>query len=161
MIVNNGLVAKTYWPVATRFASLCRAAQKHGKSIRKSEILTCQITCQRSITSIQREFSHIFRPFQYKLCTKDTSKLLNSKRNFELYKNFSRSFIFGRNSQSPKKRKRRIPKLILLQNPFSWLVNKIDFRVLRYVWDPDFKEKEFKFGTRQVKLLHIIYLFNF
>lgn len=153
MILNNGLVAKTYWPIATRLATLFQAARKQGKSICNSEVITCQIICQRSIASIQHEFSNIFRPFEYTQRTKDSSKLLNSKRNFEFYKNFSRSFLFGRNSQSPKKRKKRIPKLILLQNPFSWLMNKIDFRVLRYVWDPDFKEKEFKFGTRQVNVL--------
>ncbi|XP_045446560.1 m-AAA protease-interacting protein 1, mitochondrial-like [Melitaea cinxia] len=57
--------------------------------------------------------------------------------------------MFGHNKEEPKKRKKRIPKLILLQNPFTWIMIKIDFGILRRVWDPEFQEREFKFGTRQ------------
>ncbi|CAG4937639.1 unnamed protein product [Colias eurytheme] len=59
---------------------------------------------------------------------------------------------------NPGKKKKRIPKLILLQNPFNWLMTKIDFTVLRRVWDPTFREKEFRFGTTQAisRVTHII-----
>lgn len=52
-------------------------------------------------------------------------------------------------SKKPKKDKKRVPKLILLQNPFTWLMVKIDFGVLRFLWDPAFRERDFKFGTKQ------------
>ncbi|GBP44369.1 m-AAA protease-interacting protein 1, mitochondrial [Eumeta japonica] len=60
----------------------------------------------------------------------------------------SRNFSAAADAVAPKK-KRKVPKLILLQNPFKWLMIKIDFSVLRNIWDPAFKEKEFKFGTKQ------------
>ncbi|CAH0727763.1 unnamed protein product, partial [Brenthis ino] len=149
MLVKSNLFAKKYWPIATRFASLFGVAQNYGNIKRAPEILTCQIVCQRSITTIQQEFSKTYRSFGYRQHSKDSFKLLDSKRHSNLYNAQTRSFIFGRNRDSAKKRKKRIPNLILVQNPFTWLMNKIDFGVLKYVWDPDFQEKEFKFGTKQ------------
>lgn len=150
MFVKSNLFARKYWPIATRFASLFGVAQNYGNIKCAPEILTCQIICQRSITSIQQEFSKNFRSFGYRQHSKDSFKLLDSKRHLNFFNAPKRSFIFGRNRDLPKKRKKHIPKLILVQNPFTWLMNKIDFGVLRYVWDPDFQEKEFKFGTKQV-----------
>lgn len=49
--------------------------------------------------------------------------------------------------------KRRVPKLILLQNPITWIMVKIDFSVLRNIWDPSFELKEFKHGTKQVYII--------
>lgn len=43
------------------------------------------------------------------------------------------------------------PNLIYVQNPFTWLRNKVRLRLLRYTWDHDFEEKEFKRGATQVK----------
>ncbi|CAK1604132.1 unnamed protein product [Parnassius mnemosyne] len=78
--------------------------------------------------------------------TKDKRKLLlNQKLPLEL---LPKTFTFRR-KDPPKKGKKRVPKLILLQNPFKWLMIKIDFSVLKNVWDPTFQEKEFKFGTKQ------------
>lgn len=80
----------------------------------------------------------------------DSSKLLQPAiKQFELLNGFPKKFFFRRKDQDPEK-KRRVPKLILIQNPFTWLMIKIDFSVLRNVWDPAFEEKQFKFGTKQV-----------
>ncbi|XP_045493618.1 m-AAA protease-interacting protein 1, mitochondrial [Colias croceus] len=68
------------------------------------------------------------------------------------------NFSMFKRRNNPGKKKKRIPKLILLQNPFNWLMTKIDFTVLRRVWDPTFREKEFRFGTTQAisRVTHII-----
>lgn len=81
----------------------------------------------------------------------------NSRLNENLIKIPSRSPLcsiqvpkyisFGK-KDNPKAKK--VPKLILLQNPFTWLMAKIDFRVLRSIWDPQFVEADFKLGTKQV-----------
>ncbi|XP_049866239.1 m-AAA protease-interacting protein 1, mitochondrial-like [Pectinophora gossypiella] len=57
------------------------------------------------------------------------------------------TFFFGKKDENP--RKKRVPRLILVQNPLTWLMIKIDFGVLKTVWDPSFIEREFKFGTKQ------------
>ncbi|XP_072940840.1 m-AAA protease-interacting protein 1, mitochondrial-like [Epargyreus clarus] len=77
------------------------------------------------------------------------SKLLHVAKRPLLFNVLPRPFMFRRKNEKPKKNKKRIPKLILIQNPFTWLMTKIDFSVLRNVWDPSFREKEFKFGTKQ------------
>ncbi|KAJ8732676.1 hypothetical protein PYW07_015275 [Mythimna separata] len=69
------------------------------------------------------------------------------KSSLSFVKSFRKSFSWGRKRDLP--RKRRVPKLILLQNPLTWLMIKIDFSVLRNIWDPLFVEKEFKYGTKQ------------
>lgn len=43
----------------------------------------------------------------------------------------------------------RLPTLIYVQNPITWLVNKIDFKMLKKAWDNEFDENEFKRGTKQ------------
>lgn len=77
--------------------------------------------------------------------TKFDVKLL---RHFDFINTLNQRTFFFRKRDKPDKK--RVPKLILIQNPFTWLMIKIDFGVLRTVWDPDFVEKEFKFGTKQV-----------
>lgn len=47
------------------------------------------------------------------------------------------------------------PKLIYVQNPLVWLRNKLRLRLLRYTWDGDFEEKEFKRGATQVNSVYI------
>ncbi|KAH9644261.1 hypothetical protein HF086_003760 [Spodoptera exigua] len=80
----------------------------------------------------------------------DDKYIQPGKGSLSFLKGFQRSFGFGRKIEKPKKnRKRRVPRLILLQNPFTWLMIKIDFSVLRNIWDPTFHEREFKFGTKQ------------
>lgn len=77
--------------------------------------------------------------------TKFDVKLL---RQFDFFNTFNQRTFFFRKRDKPDKK--RVPKLILIQNPFTWLMIKIDFGVLKTVWDPYFAEKEFKFGTKQV-----------
>lgn len=78
--------------------------------------------------------------------TKFDVKLLSK---FDFFNTLNQRTFFFRKRDKPDKK--RVPKLILIQNPFTWLMIKIDFGVLRTVWDPHFVEKEFKFGTKQVK----------
>lgn len=77
--------------------------------------------------------------------TKFDVKLL---RQFDILNTVNQRTFCFRKRDSPDKK--RVPKLILIQNPFTWLMIKIDFGVLKTVWDPYFAEKEFKFGTKQV-----------
>ncbi|KAL0840435.1 hypothetical protein ABMA28_015689 [Loxostege sticticalis] len=96
-----------------------------------------------------KQNSHIqFRQFNPQ--RNDIPKLLQPTHNpTEFLNGFPRSFFFRRRNEKPDDRKRRVPRLILIQNPFTWLMIKIDFSVLRNVWDPSFEEREFKFGTKQ------------
>ncbi|CAB3242884.1 unnamed protein product [Arctia plantaginis] len=73
----------------------------------------------------------------------------SSKGSQNLGTGLPRSFSFKRKPLKDNKGKRRVPKLILVQNPFTWLMIKIDFSVLRNIWDPTFQESEFKYGTKQ------------
>ncbi|XP_037875022.2 m-AAA protease-interacting protein 1, mitochondrial [Bombyx mori] len=75
-------------------------------------------------------------------------KLFDSTKVAKFFKGFPKNFFFGNKEKKPKNIK-RVPKLILLQNPIKWLMIKIDFSVLRNVWDPTFEEKDFKYGTKQ------------
>lgn len=43
-----------------------------------------------------------------------------------------------------------LPKLVYLQYPYKYLKAKFDLLRLKYLWDPSFKEDEFKVGTTQV-----------
>lgn len=54
------------------------------------------------------------------------------------------------NFQGTPQERKPLPKLLYIQNPVVWLSNKIDFRFLRYSWDPTFSEEEFSRGARQV-----------
>ncbi|CAH1390179.1 unnamed protein product [Nezara viridula] len=53
------------------------------------------------------------------------------------------------NFQGTPPERKPLPKLLYIQNPVVWLSNKIDFRFLRYSWDPSFSEEEFSRGARQ------------
>ncbi|CAG9785128.1 unnamed protein product [Diatraea saccharalis] len=81
----------------------------------------------------------------------DVPRLLQpNENNFDITNGFPKRFFLKRKDKIPKNQKRKVPKLILIQNPFTWLMIKIDFSVLRNVWDPTFEENEFKFGSKQV-----------
>ncbi|KAF4529541.1 hypothetical protein B566_EDAN014387 [Ephemera danica] len=47
------------------------------------------------------------------------------------------------NNQKPKH------MLMSIQNPFMWLLTKIDFFMLKRSWDPSFNEDEFRAGVKQ------------
>ncbi|CAH2236984.1 jg9477 [Pararge aegeria aegeria] len=152
MIGTTKNIVKACWPFATRRANFIGKAKCHTiySQSRTPNTLTCQIVCKRSIASIQQEFSSNFRALKPRRCLNDDAKTHSSQRHVDLLNTFSRTLMFRRrDNESPKKRKRRIPKLILVQNPLTWLMIKIDFSVLRHVWDPTFEEKEFKLGTKQ------------
>lgn len=46
--------------------------------------------------------------------------------------------------------KAKVPRLVYVQNPLSWLRNKVYMKVLKYTWDRQFDESEFKRGATQV-----------
>lgn len=52
-------------------------------------------------------------------------------------------------SKETNQEEKVLPTLIYVQNPIAWLVNKMDFRMLKTAWDSEFDEKEFKRGTSQ------------
>lgn len=100
--------------------------------------------------------TNLFRQLEPPRLPDNGPKLLqNNKNTANFLKGLPKNFIFRRKKiEEPdderKKKKKRVPKLILIQNPLTWLMIKIDFSVLRNIWDPGFQEKEFKFGTKQV-----------
>lgn len=100
----------------------------------------------------------IFRQFDSK-CFENPHLLQANKHTLEYLQGLPKSFFFRRRKSDGKKPKRRIPKLILLQNPFTWLMIKIDFSVLRNIWDPSFTENEFKYGTKQVRSFYSVLFF--
>lgn len=100
----------------------------------------------KNITNLEKSLT-LYRPFDL---PNTQSKLLNNDTSgVKFLKGLPKSFFFGRRKDQPKKKK-RVPKLILVQNPFTWLMTKIDFIVLRKIWDPSFQERDFKYGTKQV-----------
>lgn len=69
--------------------------------------------------------------------------------NFHLHRNIKKT---GTNTQtrsftsSPS----TVPSLIYVQNPLSWLRNKIYLQILKFSWDRQFVESDFKRGATQV-----------
>lgn len=102
--------------------------------------------------------TNLFRQLEPPRLPDNTPKLLQNNTNAgNFLKGLPKTFIFRRKriddpSDENKKNKKRVPKLILIQNPLTWLMIKIDFSVLRNIWDPEFHEKDFKFGSKQVYL---------
>lgn len=43
------------------------------------------------------------------------------------------------------------PRLIYMQNPWTWLCNKMRLKKLQYTWDRNFSEDDFKLGVKQVR----------
>jgi hypothetical protein len=60
------------------------------------------------------------------------------------------SRLFHHSSENCAKKQQPVPKLLYMQSPVAWLVNKLNFRMLKWTWDPDFDESEFRRGTKQV-----------
>ncbi|XP_041976452.1 m-AAA protease-interacting protein 1, mitochondrial-like [Aricia agestis] len=102
-------------------------------------LLSHQKPCICNAKSIQKEFSRNFHHFQPR-----RSSGVGVLLNLNSYSNNSRSFW-----SNPIKQEKKIPRLILLQNPWTWFMVKLDFTVLRNLWDPTFHEKEFKYGATQ------------
>ncbi|KAM3962884.1 m-AAA protease-interacting protein 1, mitochondrial [Aphomia sociella] len=133
----------------------CRSAASQIETV----LTRCNSSLQQSLsiplqtrtfsTSFKFEQSLQFRQFNPQRELYNEPKLLQdgSKRSFNFLNGFPKTFFFRKRDN--KKRKKRVPKLVLVQNPFTWLMIKIDFSVLRNIWDPTFMEKEFKFGTKQ------------
>lgn len=46
---------------------------------------------------------------------------------------------------------RKKPKCLYVQGPIQWVKCKVKFQYLKYGWDWEFSEKQFKEGTKQVK----------
>lgn len=45
-----------------------------------------------------------------------------------------------------------VPQLVYFTNPFTLLMTKFQFALLKFTWDPDFNEDEFKRGAAVVSL---------
>lgn len=50
--------------------------------------------------------------------------------------------------QDHSQEQRPVPKLLFIQNPIIWFLNKLDLLAIKN-WDPNFNQKEFERGTRQ------------
>lgn len=62
---------------------------------------------------------------------------------------FSGSARFSKETVSQEK---NLPTPIYIQSPIAWLINKIDFRMLKAAWDSEFDENEFKRGAKQASI---------
>lgn len=72
----------------------------------------------------------------------------------KLLKNHLNINNFNLRSNQPKnnKNERKTPNLFFLQNPYTWAKNKFDLKLLKYSWDKDFNENEFKIGAKTVSI---------
>ncbi|XP_059062124.1 m-AAA protease-interacting protein 1, mitochondrial [Achroia grisella] len=140
------LLVKCSWPVAYIIEPLLTCCKYNSTWILPIPLHTPTPTLLSSRFKFQPSLQ--FRQFNPPRQLIDPKLLQKrSKRTFDFLNGFPKSFFFRKRDN--KKRKKRVPKLILVQNPFTWLMLKIDFSVLRNIWDPTFIEKEFKFGTKQ------------
>lgn len=135
-------------PVVTRFIEVQKYNNASGLT-NTCSLLSQKYTSYSSLTSYFNYSTSVeYRQLDSRNNDRGDGILINrTKSSLSFLKGFEKSFSW-RKSNKPKKR--RVPKLILLQNPFTWLMIKIDFSVLRNIWDPLFKEREFKYGTKQV-----------
>lgn len=51
---------------------------------------------------------------------------------------------------------RRLPRIVYMQNPFTWIINKFDLKILEKAWDPTFCQTEFIRGTKQVGTYYLL-----
>lgn len=88
----------------------------------------------------------------YSVSTKASTILLQPttiKTTKNLLKNHT-NFNFNGTPPNNNKNIRKTPNLFFLQNPLVWAKNKIDFKLLKYSWDKEFDENEFKIGAKAV-----------
>ncbi|XP_053602967.1 m-AAA protease-interacting protein 1, mitochondrial-like [Plodia interpunctella] len=140
------ILGKRYWPAQIETLAKCRSC---GPGLNKNTPLlsiTPGLT-KSSLISFNQPWIE-FRQLEPHRNLHNGDKLLqpSTKQSNDFLNGFPKTFFFKRKKDPNKK---RVPKLILVQNPFTWLMIKIDFCVLRHVWDPSFQEKEFKFGAKQ------------
>ncbi|XP_071442410.1 m-AAA protease-interacting protein 1, mitochondrial-like [Hetaerina americana] len=100
------------------------------------------------------------RSFSLMACAHNLASTNNCS---SLYKNNPSVCIRGahndrNNDNSPTK-----SLVLYIQNPVRWLVNKLDFSMLRRAWDPNFRENEFKNGAKQAvsSITHLMSSNNF
>ncbi|KOB73376.1 Uncharacterized protein OBRU01_10859 [Operophtera brumata] len=95
--------------------------------------------------------ANLFRQLEPPRQLDKSPKLLqNNTKAVNFLKGLHKTLTFRRKKQEDQgKNKKRVPKLVLVENPFIWIKTKIYFRLLRFLWDPGFDENEFKFGTKQ------------
>ncbi|XP_047514776.1 m-AAA protease-interacting protein 1, mitochondrial [Pieris napi] len=143
MIASKIILLKQCWSLATPFAQNSKLIKSY------TNLYTCNLQSIRCWCSQG--------PIKYKQLEQrpqNGRRQPQASKRFELLNN--NLSLFRR--KGPSKKSKRIPKLILLQNPFTWLMTKIDFIVLRRVWDSTFREKDFKFGATQAisRITHLI-----
>ncbi|XP_052753061.1 m-AAA protease-interacting protein 1, mitochondrial isoform X2 [Galleria mellonella] len=141
------LLVRCGWPVASQIEPLlkcCNCSWRRNLSFPLHTHITRTLS-----TNFKLQPPLQFRQFDPQREQYDDQKLLQdgSRRTFNFLNGFPKTLFFRKRDN--KEQKKRVPKLILVQNPFTWLMIKIDFSVLKNVWDPTFMEKEFKFGTKQ------------
>ncbi|XP_013186095.2 m-AAA protease-interacting protein 1, mitochondrial [Amyelois transitella] len=140
------VLGKRYWPAQIETLVKYRSC---GPGLNRTTPLHSISLGQSQSSSVSfDQFLIKFRQLEPKRNQHNDEKLLQpvSKQSYDLMNGFPKTFFFKRKRDPNKK---RVPKLILVQNPFTWIMIKIDFCVLRHVWDPSFQENEFKFGTKQ------------
>lgn len=87
----------------------------------------------------------------FEILTHSVQLIPAQKHNFHLYRNLHKT---GTNINTQKRlfssSTSTVPRLIYVQNPISWLRNKIYLQILKYSWDRQFVESDFKRGATQV-----------
>lgn len=141
------LLQRRICPVVTRFFEVNK--YNNIAALTKTRNVISQKASLNSVftTCFYDNLPVAYRQLEPRRNERGDEKLNRAKSSISYLKGFQKSLTFGRKNDRPKKR--RVPKLILLQNPFTWLMIKIDFSVLKNIWDPLFIEREFKFGTKQ------------
>lgn len=156
MAVSIKLFQSRFYPIITRFTNQINFKTSF---LPKESLCVFKTFSTNSLALFKYDSTNIFRQLYPPGQQNKNSKLLEKyARASSFSKGLPKSFGFRKKTNNPKSKKKRVPKLILLQNPITWLMIKIDFSVLRNVWDSSFEEKEFKYGTKQAisRVTHII-----
>ncbi|XP_073951378.1 m-AAA protease-interacting protein 1, mitochondrial-like isoform X1 [Choristoneura fumiferana] len=128
---------------------------RHSVALARATVITpseTKFTTSRFLSSAIHDTTNQFRSLQPINPQNVDPKIphLSKLTKFNVINGFPRTFFFKRKHDKKRgPRKKRVPRLILIQNPLTWLMIKIDFSVLRHIWDPTFAETDFKFGTKQ------------
>ncbi|KAH8386342.1 hypothetical protein KR200_001158, partial [Drosophila serrata] len=60
---------------------------------------------------------------------------------------------WDRQSSAHEERRKTIPKLVYLHNPWKYLVTKLNLWKLKWLWDREFRESEFVDGAKQAAVV--------
>lgn len=121
-----------------------------------------KINKQKKITKLRRKENNMLTKF---ICKLSYFRTFNNN----VTKLISRNSICGRCPQNSRlthnwkrqmewnnEKRKIIPKLVYLHNPWRYLLTKLKLFKFRLLWDREFVESEFIRGSKQVKIMILV-----